>query len=56
MPGASTKALALFFIVQLQRPEAWVISRSGYAAKNAASPARLMPGASTKALALFFIP
>ena len=37
------KRLLPLFFVQLQRPGPWVISPSGYAAKNAASPARLMP-------------
>ncbi|MBE1553499.1 hypothetical protein [Sporosarcina limicola] len=32
-----------FYAVQLQWPDAWVISRTDHAAKNAALPFRLMP-------------
>ena len=49
------KRLLPLFFVQLQRPGPWVISPSGYAAKNAASPARLMPVRPTRALTLFSI-
>ena len=48
------RRLALLFPSRLQRLEARVISWSGCAAKNAASPARLMPVATEQALVLLF--
>jgi len=44
-----------FSLSRLQQPDSWVISHSGCAAKNAASPVRLMPIESTRALSLFFV-
>lgn len=44
-----------FFYIQLQRPGSRDISQSGCAAKDAASPARLMPFKPARALPLFYI-
>ena len=44
-----------FSVSRLQRPALWVISHSGYAAKDAASPDRLTPVRAEQALSLFYV-